>query len=422
MPNQTIKCPSCQTEISIDDVLTHQIEDSIRTKFEAEQKKKDEEFDLKQKDLDDQKKKIDDARTNVKQFIDQGVAKELEIEKGKLKNTVKEEVEKEMAGEFKMMSDKLEENTKKLDEARQNELELRKAKIQMEEDKKNFELDKQRQLDNEREKIAEEAGKKASEEQQYKIKELAKQLQDAGKMNDDLKRKLQQGSQQTQGEVLELELEELLKHEFPRDEIVAVAKGKNGADVNQIVYDNNGHKCGTIVWESKQAQSWTEGWVAKLKGDQRNIKAEIAVIVTTCLPKDMKKIGQREGIWVTDFDSVVGMATAFRTNLLQLTALKLANIGKDEKTEMLFNYLTGAGFNQRVEAIVESFKSMRNDIQKEKDAYTKIWAKREMQISQVINNTIGMYGDLEGLTGQSMPKIDILELPSGDDEQLEIKM
>lgn len=416
MNDQKIKCPNCQTEISIDDVLTHQIEEKYRLKFETDQKAKNQEIFLKLKQIEEEKKKLEDEKLAIKQSVDQGVAEALKVEKDKLKAELKEEVEKEKEGEVKLLSEKLEENTKKLDEARRNELDLRKEKLQLEDDKKNFELEKQRQLDEERKKIAEEAGKKAVEEQQYKLMELSKQLQDAVKMNDELKRKLQQGSQQTQGEVLELELEEILKREFPRDEIIPVGKGENGADITQKVLDNYGHHCGTIVWESKHTKNWTEGWIAKLKGDQRNLKAEIAVIVSTVLPKDQTGVGQKDGVWVTDFSSVVGLALALRTNLIQLTSLKLANVGKNEKMEVLFNYLTGAGFNQRVEAIVESFRSMRDDLNKERDAFGKIWSKREKQINQVIESTIGMYGDLEGLTGQALPKIESLELPSGEDQ------
>lgn len=414
MNDQKIICPNCKTEISVDEVLTHQIGDELKKKFEADQKIKEEEIDQKKKTLEEQEKRINDARNNVQLLINQGVSKALEIEKTKLKETIKEETKKESADEIKMLSEKLEEKDKKLEESRKMELDLRKEKNLLEEDKKNFELEKQRQLDAERGKIAEDAAKKASEEQQYKLAELSKQLNDAMKVNDELKRKLQQGSQQTQGEVQELELEELLKREFTRDEIIPVGKGENGADITQKVFDNFGHHCGTIVWESKHTKAWTDSWIPKLKDDQRNSKAEIAVIVTTVLPKDMKNFGQKDGIWITDFASFLGLALALRTNLLQLTSLKLANVGKNEKMEVLFNYLTGTGFNQRVEAIVEAFRGLRTDLQKEKDSYTKIWAKRESQINRVIENTIGMYGDLEDLTGQALPKIESLELPSGD--------
>lgn len=414
MNDQKIICPNCKTEISVDEVLTHQIGDELKKKFEADQKIKEEEIDQKKKALEEQEKRINDARNNVQLLINQGVSKALEIEKNKLKDSIKEEVKKESADEIKMLSEKLEDKDKKLEESRKMELDLRKEKNLLEEDKKNFELEKQRQLDDERGKIAEDAAKKASEEQQYKLAELSKQLNDAMKVNDELKRKLQQGSQQTQGEVQELELEGLLRTEFTRDEIIPVGKGENGADITQKVFDNFGHHCGTIVWESKHTKAWTDSWIPKLKDDQRNSKAEIAVIVTTVLPKDMKNFGQKDGIWITDFASFLGLALALRTNLLQLTSLKLANVGKNEKMEVLFNYLTGTGFNQRVEAIVEAFRGLRTDLQKEKDSYTKIWAKRESQINRVIENTIGMYGDLEDLTGQALPKIESLELPSGD--------
>lgn len=411
---QKIICPKCSTEISVDEVLAHQIGDELKKKFEADQKIKEEEIDQKKKALEEQEKRINDARDNIQLLINQGVSKALEVEKNKLKDSIKEEVKKESADEIKMLSEKLEDKDKKLEESRKMELDLRKEKNLLEEDKKNFELEKQRQLDAERGKIAEDAAKKASEEQQYKLAELSKQLNDAMKVNDELKRKLQQGSQQTQGEVQELELEGLLRTEFTRDEIIPVGKGENGADITQKVFDNFGHHCGTIVWESKHTKAWTDSWISKLKDDQRNSKAEIAVIVTTVLPKDMKNFGQKDGIWITDFASFLGLALALRTNLLQLTSLKLANVGKNEKMEVLFNYLTGTGFNQRVEAIVEAFRGLRTDLQKEKDSYTKIWAKRESQINRVIENTIGMYGDLEDLTGQALPKIESLELPSGD--------
>jgi hypothetical protein len=414
MLNNKIICPNCKTEISVDEVLAHQIGDELRKKFEADQKIKEDEIDQKKKALEEQEKRINDARNNVQLLVNQGVSKALEIEKAKLKETIKEEAKKETADEIKMLSEKLEEKDKKLEESRKMELDLRKEKNLLEENKKNFELEKQRQLDAERGKIAEDAAKKASEEQQYKLAELSKQLNDAMKVNDELKRKLQQGSQQTQGEVQELKLEELLTAEFTRDEIIPVGKGENGADITQKVFDNFGHHCGTIVWESKHTKAWTDGWIPKLKDDQRNAKAEIAVIVTTVLPKDMKNFGQKDGVWITDFASFLGLALALRTNLLQLTSLKLANVGKNEKMEVLFNYLTGTGFNQRVEAIVEAFRGLRTDLQKEKDSYTKIWAKRESQINRVIENTIGMYGDLEDLTGQALPKIESLELPSGD--------
>ncbi|MDP4009971.1 MAG: DUF2130 domain-containing protein [Candidatus Shapirobacteria bacterium] len=411
MANNQINCPKCGVEISIDDVLTHQLEKKIKQAYEAKQKQKDLEINTKEQELLAKQKQIDSAKENLVNIVNKKVAENLQIEKDKLKLQLKEEIEKEKAGEVKFLSEQLLEKDKKLEESRQAELDLRKEKNQLEEDKKSFEVEKQRQLDEERKNIYEEASKKASAEEQFKLLELKKQLNDVSKVNEELKRKLQQGSQQTQGEVLELELEDLLKKEFPRDEILPVGKGINGADITQKIIDNYGHVCGTIVWESKHTKNWTEGWVQKLKDDQRNEKAEIAVIVTTVLPKEIKTFGLKDGVWVTDFVSVVGLAIVLRSNIIQLNSLKLASVGKNEKMEMLFNYLSGTEFKQKIETIVEAFGTMKEDLEKEKKVYTKMWESRDKQISRVVESTIGMYGSLEGLMGKSLPKIDVLELP-----------
>jgi hypothetical protein len=411
MANNQINCPKCGTEISIDDVLTHQLEEKIKQDYEAKQKQKDLEINTKEQELLAKQKQLDSAKENLVNIVNKKVAENLQTEKDKLKLQLKEEIEKEKAGEVKFLNEQLLEKDKKLEESRQAELDLRKEKNQLEEDKKSFEVEKQRQLDEERKNIYEEASKKASEEEQFKLLELKKQLNDVSKVNEELKRKLQQGSQQTQGEVLELELEDLLKKEFPHDEILPVGKGINGADITQKIMDNYGHICGTIVWESKHTKNWTEGWIKKLKYDQRNEKAEIAVIVTTVLPKEIKTFGLKDGVWITDFVSVVGLALALRSNIIQLNSLKLASVGKNEKMEMLFNYLSGTEFKQKIETIVEAFGTMKEDLEKEKKVYTKMWESRDKQIGRVVESTIGMYGSLEGLMGKSLPKIDVLELP-----------
>ena len=186
------------------------------------------------------------------------------------------------------------------------------------------------------------------------------------KMVEEYKRKLEQGSQQSQGEVMEEELKKILNTEFPFDEIVDVPKGIRGADLVQIVKNNVGKKCGTILWESKRTKAWTEGWIAKLKQDQREIKAELAIIVTQALPQEINSFGIKEGIWVVDYKTVIGAAVSLRNNLIELFSLRSANKGKEEKKEILWNYLTSVEFKQRVEAIYESYNNLRDELQKEK--------------------------------------------------------
>lgn len=308
-----------------------------------------------------------------------------------------------------MLNEQLEDSKKQLDETRAKEIELRKEKINLENDKRAFELEKQRQLDAERDKIREDAQKKAEEDMHLKILEKEKQLQDAMKANMELQRKLQQGSQQTQGEVQELDLESFLKDRFIYDEILPVPKGIAGADVLQKVVTKNEITCGNILWESKRTKNWSEGWIGKLKDNQREAKADIAVIVSEVLPKDINNFAFRNGVWITNRTSLHGLAMALRNQLTQVAFVKRAAEGKDEKVELLFSYLTGPEFRQKVEAMVDTFVSMKQELDKEKRSTMARWGKQEKQIDKIIAITAGMHGDLRGLVGTSMQSIPALE-------------
>jgi len=409
---QKIQCPKCGESISIDDVLTRQIEEKIKKDFEATQKIREQELAQKSEELKKQAAEIAESKNNIESVVAEKVAGQLSAAKLKLFKEARAEAEKEQDAKTALLEEQLKNKDEKLTQATKNEVELRKEKIKLEEDKQSFELEKMRQMEEAKRAIVEEATKKAAEEQQYVIAQLKKQLTDATKAKDDLARKLEQGSQQTQGEVLELALEELLKAEFPHDEIVPVPKGVSGADIIQKVKDRSGRECGQIVWESKKTKAWSEGWIQKLKDDQRAIKADLAVIVSVVLPEDVKGFVFRDGVWICDIKLAVALATALRINLESLTREKAMSVGKNEKMEVLYSYLTGVEFKQRVEAIVEAFSSMDEGLRKERMAYEKIWSEREKQIKKVMNNTIGMYGDLSGLV--TLPQIKRLELGEGE--------
>ncbi len=355
----TIICPNCGEVISIDEALTHQLETGLRTKLERE---------LSVKAKAEAGKELADRDAQIKELQDKA----------------KESVEAE--------------------------LKLRAEKRAIEEERKNFELEKARQLDLERNKIREETEKAVLEKEKYKFEEKEQVIAALKRNIEEMQRKASQGSQQLQGEVLELEIEELLRRSFPTDEVLAIAKGVNGADMRHLVRGRSGALAGTIIWEAKRTKNWTEGWVQKLKDDQRAEKADLAVLVTTVLPKELKNFGVHQGIWVCDVTSVTGLALALRLSLLQVAVVKQASVGKNEKMEVLYNYLSGVEFKQKIEAIVESFTGMQQDLDKEKLAYKKIWEKREKQIEQVVHNTVGLYGDLEGLMGKALPRIERLEL------------
>jgi hypothetical protein len=408
---EKIKCPKCGELISIDSVLSHQIEERIKKEIEAAQKVKEKELDRKAEELKKLSAEIAESKKEIDSLVAGKVAGQLAAEKIKLFKEAKVEAEKEQNSRTALLEEQLKSKDEKLAQATKNEVELRKEKIKLDEEKRTFELEKMRQLEEAKKLIVEDATKQAAEEQQYIIAQLKKQLTDATKAKDELARKLEQGSQQTQGEVLELELEAILKSEFPQDEVVPVPKGVTGADIIQKVIDRSGRICGQIVWESKKTKAWSDGWVQKLKDDQRAIKADLAVIVSVTLPEGVAGFAFRNGVWICDVKMIIALAMSLRMNLEAITRERAMSVGKNEKMEVLYSYLTGIEFKQRVEAIVEAFSSMDEGLKKERLAYEKIWSEREQQLKKVMKNTIGMYGDMSGLV--ALPEIKRLELGEG---------
>ena len=473
---QSILCPHCGKRIPLTEALTHPIEEKLRREFDSETKKKEREYeatvevlkkehaqglaseraaiekaakkraddaaaqDLKdlKAQLDEKAKLLEDARKH--ELALRKREREIEERESSLKLEVQRTLDKERAKirdeaaakalsehqlELTDLKTQLEERTKSLNEAQQQELVLRKRQRELEERERAMGLELERKLDEERGKIREDALAKAAEEHHLRDREKDKQLDDMRKQIEELKRKAEQGSQQTQGEVQELELEEILRSNFRFDEIEPVAKGVRGADVLQRVCSSSGKAHGSILWESKRTKAWSDGWIQKLKDDQREAKADIGIIVSSNLPKGINHIGPLEGVWVTDFPSLVGLGTALRAGITQLAQVQDAMAGKGEKMELIYRYLSGPEFRHRVEAIVEAFVTMKNDLDSEKRAMERTWAKREKQIQRVIHNTSGMYGDLQGLIGSSLSPIPMLELSpdqkmdqlGGSDEQ-----
>ncbi|KXK25779.1 MAG: hypothetical protein UZ01_03209 [Candidatus Brocadia sinica] len=409
MSDQTITCPYCGKEIPLTETLSHQIKEGLRKEFELKSRDRELELAKREKILAEEKKILEDSQ----KAIDQQVSQRLQAEREKLKQEARKEIENAIQVKLKDLQEQNNEKEVKIAEAQKAELEFRKKIRELEELRKNQELEITRKLDEERKLISEKARKEAEEENRLKLLEKEKQLEDTKKALDEAKRKAHQGSIQTQGEVLELDLESLLRTQFPVDEIQPVPKGIKGADIAQKVHNRGGHYCGTILWELKHTKAWNDGWLSKLKDDQREVKAEIAVLVTETLPMEVESFGQIEGVWVTSSLLSTALASVLRTSLIELAQHKLSIVGKSEKMEVLYNYLSGPEFRRRIEAIVESFKSMKEDLDQEKRAMIKIWAKREKQIERIVNNTVGMYGDIEGIIGASLPHIKSLELTNG---------
>jgi len=396
MAKETIKCPKCGEVIELSEAISHDIEIRLRERYEKEigKVRKSFEEDLK-------------ARENE---LENKAKKERKQVEEKIKKEVRESVDLKVSD----LKEQLEEKTKGLKDAQKQELELRKKQRELEEKEEKLELELSRKIDAERRKILEKASKEFEEKHRLKEAEKDKQLADMKGQIDELKRKAEQGSQQMQGEVLELELEESLKDEFPFDDIEPVAKGVRGGDIIQTVKTQSGRICGKILWETKRTKNWSDSWIQKLKDDQREVKADLAILASEVLPKGFHHFRQISGVWVTDILSAVSLALALRVVLVQVAREREVQAGKKEKKEIVYNYLTGPEFRNKVEAIVESFTAMKEDLEAEKRAMLKIWAKREKQIQRVITNTAGMHGDLQAIAGASLPAIKMLELPTDD--------
>jgi hypothetical protein len=299
----------------------------------------------------------------------------------------------------------------RVEEARRLELSMRKRERDLDRQQKDVELTVARQIDKERSRIVAETQEHWSDQQRLKDAEKERQLADMRRQIEDLKRKADQGSQQRQGEVGEEELESLLRASFPSDEISGIAQGVRGADIHQIVVDPRGRKNGAILWECKNTRNWNEAWIAKLKQDQRSVHADVAVLVSAALPKGCTRFTFIDGVLVTDFACATSLAAVLRANLCQLAHARSAASNQEEKLELLYRYLSGVEFRQRVEAVVEAFTAMRHDLEQERRAAERQWARRARQIDAVTFNVAGMYGDLQGLV-PALPSIARLELPA----------
>jgi len=235
------------------------------------------------------------------------------------------------------------------------------------------------------------------------------------KQIEELKRKADQGSQQLQGEVQELELEDLLEARFPLDEITPVPKGEFGGDVLQAVRGPAGEACGTILWETKRTRNWSDGWLAKLRADQRAARADIAVLVSQALPREVDGFGLVDQVWVVAPRLAFPVAMTLRESLIEIARARQASQGLQTKTELVYQYLTGPRFRQRIQGIVEAFDTLRSDLEAERKLLTRQWAKREAQIDRVMQGTLGMYGDLQGIAGQGLQAIEGLEVQALED-------
>jgi hypothetical protein len=413
MTEPTIICPNCRTEIKLTESLAAPLIESTRRDYEKRLALKDSDIAKKEEVL----REREEAVTKAKQAIDDQVAEKLVVERTRIASEESKKAKlalqtdiDQKARELAELQEVLNQRDAKLAEAQKAQADLIRQKRELDDARRELELTVEKRVQDGLLATREQAKKEAEESLKLKVLEKEQTIASMQTQIEELKRRAEQGSQQLQGEVQELELEALLRAKFPRDTIEPVPKGEFGGDALQRVMGPLGQLCGTILWESKRTKNWSDGWLVKLRDDQRTAKADIAIIVSQTLPKAVESFDLVDGIWVTNAKSVFSLAVALRHSLIELASARQALDGQQTKTEMVYQYLTGPRFRHRIEAIVEAFSSMQEDLDREKKAITKQWAKREEQIERVMQATVGMYGDLQAIAGKSFQEIEGLEL------------
>lgn len=402
----TIKCPNCKTEFPIGDALAGEIEASIKQRYI-------ERFNKDQKELDDQKKKLEaevEALKLQQENQDKIIAEKLKLQKLVLQEEAVKKAAEEVNLQVAAMQKEIEEKSARIKESQQKELELIQKEKKLKEQEESLKLELERQMLEREKQIEDRAKKMEGEKFDLRIKELEKKLADQVELAETMRRKAEQGSMQLQGEVQELALEEMLKASFPFDVIEEVGKGIKGADCIQNIRDTTGNLCGKIIYESKRTKAFTAEWIHKLKNDMRAQNADIAVIVTETMPKDMEQFGMKDGVWICNYSEIKSLAFVLRDSLIKIHSAVVSQENKGDKMQMLYNYLTGNEFKQQIEAIVEGFTSLKEGISKERIQMEKLWKEREKQLEKVLLNTSHFYGSVKGIAGNAIGDIKTLEL------------
>lgn len=420
----SIKCPNCGELIDVNEILYHQLENEFKQKNLNEKKKFEEEIALKRIEykqaLDMLKQKEEDIKEQKEKFdeeLKKATKELLKQEKQKLQEELKKEILEEQSESIALLKKELDEKSnqvKELNTAKAQIEQLKRDKEEMESAimaKAQFALNEQLKI--EKEKIQ----KTVDDQNELKLKQKEEQLEQLKKQLQDTQRKLEQGSQQLQGEVQELAIEEYLQNKYPFDFIEEIKKGVRGGDCIQTVHTREIQNCGKIYYESKRTKDFQKSWIEKFKADMREKGADIGVLVTEVLPKELERMGLIDGVWICTYEEFKGLSSVLRESIIKINQAKKSEENKTDKMSLLYGYLTSTEFKMQIEAIVEGFTQMQSDLDSEKRSMQRIWKQREKQIEKVLDNTIGMYGSIKGIAGNSIGNVKALELPYSNVEE-----
>ena len=406
MQQGQITCPHCGQEFELSDALTGRIRAHLREELLGEVTRREARLKQKTSALMAREEEISKSRAQIDEEIETRLNKRLaEAEK-----KAAQRVQGEYADQLKELQGVLAEKEAAIKTFQTHELELRKEQRRLKEAAESLELDIARKLDVERGKIREQAERNVAEEHRLKDLEKDKVINDLKASLADMKRRAEQGSMETQGEVLEQDFEAQLRSIFVHDDIKPVPKGIRGADLIQTVRTPMAAECGLLLWEAKNTKSFSNAWIPKLKDDMIEIRAAMAILVSVVLPDGINRFGQVDGVWISDPLCAIPLAAVLREQLIAVSRERMASTGKNEKMEALYQYLAGVEFKQKIEGIVEAFTSMQDQLNRERRAMERHWKQREKEIERVIKNTVGLYGDMQGIIGGQIPVIPALEL------------
>ncbi|EJB74851.1 DUF2130 domain-containing protein [Helicobacter pylori] len=422
-------CPKCQEPIDVNEALYKQIEQENQNKFLAQQKEFEKEVNEKRaqylsdfKNLEQKEEALKEREKEQKAKFDDAVkqasALALQDERAKIIEEARKNAFLEQQKGLELLQKELEEKSKQVQELHQKEAEIERLKRENNEAESRLKAENEKKLNEKLETEREKIEKALYEKNELKFKQQEEQLEMLRNELKNAQRKAELSSQQLQGEVQELAIEEFLRQKFPLDCIEEIKKGQRGGDCIQVVHTREFQNCGKIYYESKRTKEFQKAWVEKLKSDMREIGADVGVIVSEALPKEMERMGLFEGVWVCSFEEFKGLSAVLREGVIQVGLAKKSQENKGDKMDLLYHYLTSSEFSMQVNAIIEGFERLRADLESEKRAMARIWKSREKQIDKVFEGTINMYGSIKGIAGNAIGQVKALEL-GYDEEDLE---
>lgn len=417
-----INCPNCGTSIHVQDILTHQLEEELKQKFQSQLQQEKNKYNLEFETLNKAKEEFLLKKKQENELFQERLEKSLREEKKILEEKIASKLKNEQNEQFQLLQKELNEKSEQIKELNRTKAEIEKLKREKGELKEIAEAEAQKRL-NETLSLEKEKIKKFEEERnELRFREMQKQLEDQKRLTEEMKRKQEQGSMQLQGEVQELAIEEWLSAQFPLDSIEEIKKGVRGGDCLQVVNTRTRQNCGTIYYESKRTKDFQPSWIEKFKTDIREKGANIGVLVTEVMPNGMERMGMKDGLWICNYEEFKGLCSVLRESIIQVSTAINSQENKGDKMQMLYDYLTHNTFRMQVEAIVEGFTSMKTNLESEKRAMQRIWKEREKQIEKVVTNTIDMYGSIKGIAGSAIQSVSALELPGSSElDDLEIE-